>query len=146
MAYILSEMASLAYYQFEGKRGLVDDAVNIALKQDLATDVDIRKFLEEFATTLMSGSGSLGRETMKRIFENSGYLLLDVINIGETQGFVCKRTVKDEPPYLVLAFRGTEKKISDWLTDVRCIPIIEGKSKVHTGFLEAFTKKKDASR
>ena len=59
--------------------------------------------------------------------ESSGFSLVDVINIRETQGFVCKRNVADEPPYLVLAFRGTEKKISDWLTDARCIPASRGK-------------------
>ena len=46
-------------------------------------------------------------------------------------------------PYLVLAFRGTERKVSDWLTDARCVPAVQGNAKVHTGFLEAFTMKKD---
>ena len=35
-----------------------------------------------------------------------------------------------QTPYLVLAFRGTEKKVSDWLTDARCVPTVEGKTKV----------------
>ena len=45
----------------------------------------------------------------------------------------------DEPPYIVVAFRGTEKKVEDWLTDARAIPTVQGDTKVHTGFLEAFT-------
>ena len=145
MAYVLSEMASLAYYQFEGERGLVDDAISIALEKNLTTDTNIREFLEYFTTELMSGDRCLGQESMKKLLANSGFSLLNVINIGETQGFVCKRTVKTELPYLVLAFRGTEKKMSDWLTDVRCIPTVDDKSKIHTGFLEAFTKNKDAA-
>ena len=111
MAYVLSEMASLAYYQFEGERGLVDDAISIALEKNLTTDTNIREFLEYFTTELMSGGRCLGQESMKNLLANSGFSLLDVINIGETQGFVCKRTVGNELPYLVLAFRGTEKKI-----------------------------------
>lgn len=141
MAYILAEMADLAYYQFEGQRGFVDDAVDNALSLNLTNDVNVREFLEKFSTELMSGR-RLQLEFMKKILENSGYSLLDVIDINETQGFVCKRDVAGEPHYLVLAFRGTEKKISDWLTDARCVPTVEGNTKVHKGFLEAFAKKK----
>ena len=82
--------------------------------------------------------------SMKKVLSNSGFSLLDVIDINETQGFACRRIAENEPPYLVLAFRGTEKKISDWLTDARCVPTVEGKSKVHSGFLEAFAVKEDA--
>ena len=38
MAYVLAEMSDLAYYQFEGQRGLVDDAVENALSLDLTDD------------------------------------------------------------------------------------------------------------
>lgn len=143
MAYVLAEMSDLAYYQFEGQRGFVDDAVENALSLDLTDGTNIREFLEQFSTGMMSGR-RLQLESMKKILANSGFSLLDVINISETQGFICKRIAEDEPPYLVLAFRGTEKKISDWLTDARCVPTVDGRSKVHTGFLEAFTRKRGA--
>lgn len=143
MAHILAEMSDLAYYQFEGQRGFVEDAVENAMSMDLTDGTNVREFLETFSTKLMSGR-RLQLEHMKKLLENSGFALLDVINIDETQGFVCKRVADNEPPYLVLAFRGTEKKISDWLTDARCVPTVEGKSKVHTGFLEAFSRKTGA--
>ena len=143
MAYVLAEMSDLAYYQFEGPRGFVDDAVENALSLDLTDDTNVREFLEKFSTELMSGR-RLQLGSMKKVLSNSGFSLLDVIDINETQGFACKRIAENEPPYLVLAFRGTEKKISDWLTDVRCVPTVEGKSKVHSGFLEAFAGNKDA--
>ncbi|MYA59187.1 MAG: lipase family protein [Chloroflexi bacterium] len=144
MAYVLAEMSDLAYYQFEGQRGFVEDAVANALSLDLTDDTNIRDFLEQFSTQLMSGR-RLQLESMKKLLSNSGFALVEVINIDETQGFVCRRNVQDEPPYLVLAFRGTEQKLSDWLTDARCVPTVEGKSKVHTGFLEAFSKKRNAN-
>ena len=143
MAYVLAEMSDLAYYQFEGQRGFVEDAIANAQSLDLTDDTNIRDFLEQFSTQLMSGR-RLQLESMKKLLSNSGFSLVDVIDISETQGFVCRRNVQDEPPYLVLAFRGTEKKLSDWLTDARCVPTVEGASKVHTGFLEAFSKKRDA--
>ena len=124
MAYVLAEMSDLAYYQFEGEGGFIEDAVQAALERNLADGQDIRQFLDQFSTVLMSGR-RLSLDAFGNVLANSGFSLVDVINIRETQGFVCKRNVADEPPYLVLAFRGTEKKISDWLTDARCIPAVE---------------------
>ena len=143
MAYVLAEMSDLAYYQFEGQGGFIEDAVRVALEQNLTEDRNIREFLDNFSTDLMSGR-RLSLDAFRNVLGNSGFSLVDVIAIRETQGFVCKRTIAGEPPYLVLAFRGTEKKISDWLTDLRCVPTVEGKTKVHTGFLDAFTKNVDA--
>lgn len=140
MAYVLAEMSDLAYFQFEGQVGLVEDAVLQAKSLDLSVDVTVREFLDKFSTNLMGGR-KLHLDTLTGILKRSGFDLLKVIHVAETQGFVCKRNVGNEPPYLVLAFRGTEKKVSDWLTDARCIPTIEGNTKVHTGFLEAFDGK-----
>lgn len=137
MAYVLAEMSDLAYFQFEGQIGLVEDALRQAKSLDLSADVDIRKFLDEFSTNLMNGR-RLNLQSFSSALEKSGFQLLDIIHVAETQGFVCKRTVANEPPYLVLAFRGTEKKVSDWLTGARCVPTMEGNAKIHTGFLEAF--------
>ena len=102
----------------------------------------MRAFLDQFSTQLLSGR-YINRNTLQSILGNSGFVLLDVIDVDETQGFVCKKAVEGEPAYLVLSFRGTEKKVSDWLTDARCVPTVEGKAKVHTGFLKAFAKNKD---
>lgn len=143
MAYVLAEMSALAYYQFEDRLGLVDDEVDNALSRDLTDAADVREFLDAFSTKLMGGR-RLSLKHLRKILQNSGFVLLDIINVGETQGFVCKRVAENEPPYLVLSFRGTEKKFSDWATDARCIPTVAGKSKVHTGFLEAFTSKSNA--
>ena len=143
MAYVLAEMSDLAYYQFEGQGGFIEDAVQNALDLNLTEGQDIRQFLDRFSTDLMSGR-RLSLDGFRNVLANSGFSLVDVIDIGETQGFVCKRNVAEEPPYLVLAFRGTEKKVSDWLTDARCVPTVEGKTKAHTGFLDAFTKNVDS--
>ena len=88
MAYVLAEMSDLAYYQFEGQRGFVDDAVENAMSLDLTDDTNVREFLEKFSTELMSGR-RLQLGSMKKILSNSGFSLLDVIDINETQGFVC---------------------------------------------------------
>ena len=143
MAYVLAEMSDLAYYRFESGSDIVDKGVKTVLSLDLAKEGDIREFLEQFSTNLLSGRG-LSRRSLEKILSNSGFALLDTIDVNETQGFVCKRDADGEPPYLVLAFRGTEKNVSDWLTDAQCVPAVQGNTKVHTGFLEAFTVKTDA--
>ena len=143
MAYVLAELADLAYYQFEGVNGFMNDAIEQAKRIDLTDESNIREFLDGFSTRMMSGH-RLSLNAFSGILERAGFTLLGTIDVSETQGFICKRSVPDEPPYLVLSFRGTEKKVSDWLTDARCVPTIDGTAKVHTGFLDAFTKSVDS--
>ena len=138
LAYVLAEMSDLAYYRFEGSGGMVDDAVESAFAFDLTQDTDLRVFLDRFATEVMSGR-RVSRTFLEKVLGAAGFALLDVIDVVETQGFVCKRDVEGEPPYAVLAFRGTEKKVSDWLTDARCVPAVQGEARVHTGAFAATT-------
>ena len=49
-----------------------------------------------------------------------------------------------EAPYVVVAFRGTEKKVDDWLTDAKAVPTEDGDTKVHSGFLEALKVETDS--
>ena len=137
MAYVLAEMSDLAYFEFERRSHLVDEATEEALASRLGNQVQIREFLESFSATLMS-ERRFSESLLRRILRNSGFELLTVINVDETQGFICKRKVLGEPPYVVLAFRGTEKKVSDWLTDADCVPEDHEGGKVHRGFLKAF--------
>ena len=142
MAYVMAEMSDLAYYGFESESDIIDKEVKNALSLDLGEEGNIRQFLVRFSAKILDGRRQ-GRQSLESILRNSGFSLLDVIDVDETQGFICKRTVEDEAPYLVLAFRGTEKKVSDWLTDANCIPTVQERAKVHSGFHKAFTVSKD---
>ncbi len=142
MAYVLAEMSDLAYHRFEDQSDVVNDAVARVLALESKTDATIRELLDRFAADVVS-TRRLSLTALTTVLHNSGFALLDVINVGDTQGFVCKRIAAAEPPYLVLAFRGTEKKVSDWLTDARCAPTVAGPARVHTGFLVAFTRHTD---
>ena len=95
MAYVLAEMSDLAYRPFEGPRGVIDDAVDKARSLNVTNDADLRAFLDQFSTQLLSGR-YLNRNTLKNIFGNSDFALLDVIDVDETQGFVCRRDVDGE--------------------------------------------------
>ena len=100
LAYVLAEMSDLAYYRFEGSGGMVDDAVESAFAFDLTQDTDLRVFLDRFATEVMSGR-RVSRTFLEKVLGAAGFALLDVIDVVETQGFVCKRDVEGEPPYAV---------------------------------------------
>jgi len=137
MAYVMAEMSDLAYFEFEGSGGAILDAVEHFQKLNIKTTDEVQAFLESFTQELM-GSRALNIGFLTKVLEMSQFELLDTIDVGETQGFACKYTGTEESAYVVIAFRGTEKKISDWLTDFKAEPTIFGKGKVHTGFYEAF--------
>ena len=143
MAYVLAEMADLAYCQFENPSFLElagADAVDIQTSEEMA------EFLGGFAAELLGRERALGKDVLRQVLESKGFSLLDVLDIADTQGFVCKRNATGtDPAYLVIAFRGTEKKVSDWLTDANCVTRSEGSGKVHTGFWRAMAENQDPS-
>jgi triacylglycerol lipase len=136
MAYVLAEMSALAYYPFEGSGGVVIDAARDILNLANGDESKAREWLEEFADELLI-KGVDSKEFLNKILEKSSFELLKTINVAETQAFACKRVAQGEDPYIVIAFRGTEQKVSDWLTDARAVPTVDGSFKVHTGFREA---------
>jgi hypothetical protein len=136
MAYVLAEMSSLAYYEFEGSGGTIRNAAKSFLQKTFDDEDEIRKWLETFADDLLI-KGVDSEEFLRRVLENKGFNLLGTVNVANIQAFVCKRIEKKEAPYVVVAFRGTEMKVEDWLTDAKAIPTEKGDSKVHTGFLRA---------
>ena len=138
MAYVLAEMSSLAYYKFEDADKYIDSAAKriVANELNLNNEDAVRGFLEEFSADLI-GKRHLNTSGFRDVLKKAGFELLDTINVADTQGFACKRIASDEEPYVVIAFRGTESKIDDWLTDVRAVPTQDGVTKVHSGFLKA---------
>ena len=136
MAYILAEMSSLAYVPFEGSGVKLEQASKQLIDKKLALPEEARAWLENFADDLLF-KGVDTRDFLKKVLSAGGFKLLDTIDIEGTQGFICKHT-GDANPYLVLAYRGTEKRIDDWLTDADAKPNEQG---VHTGFWNALNRK-----
>jgi hypothetical protein len=143
MSYVLAEMSSLAYYEFEGTGGTIRDAASKFLSMTSGNKASIQNWLETFADDLLI-KGVDSRQFLEKILQKSGFNLLGTVNVADTQAFICKREVANEAPYLVIAFRGTEMKVSDWLTDADAVPTENGALKVHTGFLKALTVKTDS--
>ncbi len=135
VAWLMAEMADLAYYKFE-RPPAHGEAVDALLAHS-------GKFSPEEARTLVpqiwhdATSGGQGTEFLAPLLASSGFELLETFDSADVQGFICKRAVPSEEPFLVVAFRGSEKKVGDWLTNAdalpREIPEISG-AKVHSGF------------
>lgn len=148
MAYVLAEMSALAYFQFEGSDGPLQKAVDDFLKLDHLGDetdhcrTEIRDLLKTFAEDLLVKSID-SREFLEEILKRADFSLIDTINIGDTQAFICKREAQNEDPYIVVAFRGTEMEIGDWLTDAQAKPVIDEETgtRIHSGFYKALNNK-----
>ncbi len=145
MAYVLSEMSDLAYFKFEGPSSFITDAVKSIVDLKLDETESIRDFLDEFSENALLGH-NISVDLLRKLLKKSGFDLLETINIKSSQAFVCKRNVEKEQSYLVIAFRGTEDEISDWLTDIYALPTHVGSTKVHTGFNNAFRVNTDKGK
>jgi hypothetical protein len=144
MAYVLAEMSDLAYFEFEGPSKFINDAVKSMVDLKFDDTDSIREFLDAFSEDALLGH-NISVDILRKLLKNSGFDLIETINVKTSQAFVCRRNVASEQPYLVIAFRGTENKISDWLTDANAVPTEIGSSKVHTGFHNAFSVNTDES-
>ncbi|MBT3493819.1 MAG: lipase family protein, partial [Rhodospirillaceae bacterium] len=142
MAYVLAEMSDIAYIDFEGAGGVIKDAVGEIQKLGIDSAETLKEFLDSFSLELM-GNPRLDKEFLAALLKKSNFELLKAFSVAGTQGFACKSIVEGEPPYIVIAFRGTEQKVSDWLTDLNAVPKVDGKEKVHTGFWKAFNEAPD---
>ncbi len=154
MAYVLAELSALAYYEFEGTGGTITDAAKQVAKIAGGSEQKVGEWLETFASQLLI-EGVDSEKFLREILKSNGFELLGTVNVVETQAFVCKRLAEDddETPYVAVAFRGTEKKVSDWLTDADAMPTILGEKvqiegreprKVHSGFWTALKVNTDS--
>lgn len=143
MAYILAEMSQLAYYEFEGSQGLIEDTVREFDRLNLSDQSGFRQFLERYSVDLVANR-NVNTGFLQDLLSESGFHLIDTIDVDTIQGFACRRNTDTDEPYVVVAFRGTERKVSDWLTDARAIPTnVDGEKRVHTGFYEAVSVRAD---
>lgn len=150
MAYVLAEMSALAYFRFEDTEdGALEQAVEKFRRLedcgDGSFEESIGRLLMEFRDDLLVNAVD-SRGILEKILKRVDFQLLDTINIGTTQAFACKRVKTGEPPYIVIAFRGTEKVLDDWLTDADAVPepaLVDKGIKVHRGFWEALNSERD---
>ena len=134
-AWLMAEMARLAYYKFEGSVDLAD------LAQSLTDESNVKSIKTALVALLDEKRESSEEATvnMAQYLEEGNFKQVDTFNVGDTQAFLAK---SDVFKMLVLAFRGTEKDIGDIKTDLKASTVEVSGCKIHSGFYQAFNKVK----
>jgi len=144
MAYILAEMSELAYYEVERADDnfvrFLEQARNSGSTSQQALDRLIKLYKEQTRSSSIGGAALFNEQDLEILLNKHGFQYQPpYLNCGSAQGFICYHNGAD--PYIVVAFRGSEKKVEDWLTNVDAVPMPESeveKGKVHGGFYRDF--------
>ncbi|MEO1021659.1 MAG: lipase family protein [Bacteroidota bacterium] len=143
MAYLMAELSYLAYFEFELPDGLQLD--RFILEPESLSKGKLIELVEKVAVLASSGKGN--EDMLRAILKENHFKLLKTFNEGPVQGWICKSVHPDpdQKPFLVTAFRGSEKKVNDWLTNADAQPKeleleLELEQKVHGGFYNSYQK------
>jgi triacylglycerol lipase len=139
-AYLMAEMARLAYFRFEGGTNL-DEILKMAA--DFIPEKEKFAMLENLIkNTVITNSSVEAENILREILAQKWFELVSTFNDVSTdaQGFLCKQT---EQKMAILVFRGTEKTLKDIKTDVKAtlktVEYGDDKSvKIHSGYHEQF--------
>ena len=137
LAYVLSELSMMAYIPFEqpsqDKQVLHDILMSKLIQAKIRNKSDLQDVVKSIDEELFEYPylGNLKHQLAKNSFE----LIAPPINIGACQAFICR--TESPTPYIVVSFRGSERKKLDWLTNADALPFDEPDDKshkVHSGF------------
>ena len=118
-AWLMAVMSQLAYFEFENRRTVADLAADLA---KLGSDKrKIKHLLLSQVGGLFTGGPESRYEFLAHVLGVARFELVKVFDVGDTQAFLARRETQDDDDrgMLVLAFRGTEKSLQDWKTDLR---------------------------
>ena len=141
-AWLMAVMSQLAYFEFENRRTVADLAADLA---KLGGDSgEIKRHLLSQIGSLFTGGPESRLAFLSHILGIARFDLIEVFDVGDTQAFLARRRKPDASGrgMLVLAFRGTEKSLGDWRTDLRAklVPARDERKPglIHQGFQESY--------
>jgi len=140
-AWLMASMSELAYLKFEDNTPLsrlIDDISQAIGKSPSQVSTALEPLLDQKKREAIVATAE---QRLKGILNSIDFDLLLTFNSAETQGFMAKRrSAQSRREMMVLAFRGTEKKLRDWKTDLRIeLKEVSGKKgRIHAGFLDAY--------
>ena len=138
VSYSLAELSDLAYWDVFEEAEL--DGLKALAGIENTKSLDIK----ELAKSLLASNKRTTQEKFDAALAQGGFKPIErSIRAGETQCFTCVHEgfgdEADHQPYIVVAFRGSEQKVEDWLTNADAIPASEFMSgPVHQGFYAAY--------
>ncbi|VAW53621.1 hypothetical protein MNBD_GAMMA06-260 [hydrothermal vent metagenome] len=130
-AWLMAEMARLAYFNFEGSLNIDDIAKSLAGESSEKTIKDVlSKLIDDKQQT-----SDKAKKELDSYLTLSEFTLVDVFNTEGTQAFLAS---SDTYGMNVLAFRGTEADIKDIKADLNGVTIEINGATIHSGFYNAF--------
>ncbi len=141
-AWLMAEMALLAYEQFEGSLSLKDLAGKLV--EQNKDEGKIKSLLERYLTDKTS-SADEAKVSLEEKLKLANFSLVNIYVEKDTQAFLAKlEDAGASESMLVLAFRGTEPNVADIKTDLKAsLKVVTGEQRVHKGFQEAFDAVRD---
>ena len=141
-AWLMAVMSQLAYFEFENRRTVAKLAEDLAR---LGGDAGkIAAYLQGQLGNSFAAGPESGREFLAHILGLARFELVKLFDVGDTQAFLARRgkLAENDRGMLVLAFRGTEKSLQDWKTDLRAklVPARDERKPglIHQGFQESY--------
>ncbi|MEZ8686352.1 hypothetical protein AB6D53_01920 [Vibrio splendidus] len=150
ISWIMAELSDFAYQKFEVDQDYFKKFAEQAKSALTLDDTQaIEKVLEHYKNDLSPTDypqkKHLGRSDFESLLTSVGFSYCETFNQDGIQGFVCEYSTT-KPEFIAVVFRGTEKNIEDWLTNLNARPFpIEDQSDnsgtvstVHRGFYEKY--------
>ena len=136
-AYLLAELSDLAYLDVVPSAPISKEVADYLKTQSHSTDAFVDEVIAWHRFYKQNDNVSSKKAFEQDLQKANLSLAGTPFNVGSTQGFVCVRHGSD--PFIAVVFRGSEKKIEDWLTNSRYgeASAIEGDGLVHSGFQAA---------
>ena len=136
-AWLMALMSQLAYFEFENNNTVDQIAEDLA---NMTGKDEISRYLQNIIGALDKNDR---RNVLAKILDIAEFELVEIFDVGSTQAFLARRKTEEErAKMLVLAFRGTEKKLADWKQDIKA-KLVPAKDeikigRIHQGFQEAY--------
>ncbi len=135
-AWIMAELARLAYFKFEGSIDIEDVANSLSTESD---STSIRKTLEKLLDDKQQTKDKANAE-LNSYLSLCDFNLVAIFNTNGTQAFLASSRAYQ---INVLSFRGTEAEIQDIKADLKATTIEVDGHKIHSGFYQAFSGVKE---
>ena len=139
LSYTLAELSDLAYWDV-----FTDEELqNLTLISQSEIN-DRRKGIVKVAKMLLSNRKEVTKDKFDEVLKRGGFKAINhAIRSDNTECFVCAHhnfsSSKKHHPYIVVAFRGTEVDIDDWLTNIDAVPTTDFETgRVHRGLYKDY--------
>ena len=142
-AYTMAELAEIAYHRIRPDFE-ISGQLTMALKKMFPNQASSVDQIADAVNANAKEIDICNLDSFKLKLETGEFTYVTHFDDLDVQGFVCLKNKKGHAPYIVVAFRGSEARIEDWLTNATAVPKSPtiGNGLVHSGFYDSFIRVK----